>query len=69
MPLTTWEEYEIYKKKYTDLTKELSGCFDDSLYKAGKSPAIDFDASKAQAVCKRFLPYSLADADIEITTP
>ena len=67
MPLTTWEEYESYKKKYIDLTKELAGCFDDTLQKAGASPCLNFDTRKALAVCKRFLSYSQTDAEIEIT--
>jgi hypothetical protein len=66
MPLTTWQEYEAYKEKYTELTKTLAGCFDDTLLKAGASASLDFDTKKALAVCKAFLPYSLENADIEM---
>ena len=30
MPLTTWEEYEEYKKRYIALTERLAACFDDA---------------------------------------
>ena len=65
MPLTTWEEYESYKTKYNELTKKLASCFDDSLMKAGASQSVDFDVKKSLAICRDFLPYSLAKADIE----
>lgn len=65
MPLTTWEEYESYKTKYNELTKKLASCFDDSLIKAGASQSVDFDVKKSLSICREFLPYSLAEADIE----
>ena len=65
MPLTTWEEYESYKTKYNELTKKLASCFDDSLIKAGASQSVDFDVKKSLAICREFLPYSLAESDIE----
>ena len=66
MPLSTWEEYEKYKESYKELTKELAGCFDDSLLKAGGSQAADFDVKKALDICKNYMPYSIQKADIEI---
>lgn len=68
MPLTTWEEYESYKKNYAALTKSLADCFDDSLLKAGASTSLIFDAKKALAACKQFLPYSQTDAEIEVVS-
>lgn len=68
MPLTTWEEYEAYKKRYAELTESLSKCFDGSLFQTGASQSIDFDVKKALAVCKEHLPYSMQNADIEIRT-
>ena len=66
MPLTTWEEYETYKKKYAELTERLSACFDDSLLRAGGSQSADFDARKSLEICREFMPYSMSGADIEI---
>ena len=66
MPLTTWEEYENYKKKYIDLTKELAGCFDDTLQKAGASPVLQFSTGKALAVARNFLPYNQKDTEVEV---
>ena len=66
MPMTTYDELSSYREKYTELTKHLANCFDDSLLKAGASKSVDFDASLALKICRAFLPYKLADTDIEI---
>lgn len=66
MPLTTWEEYEGYKDRYSALVKRLAGCFDDSLAKAGASQSVDFDVKKSLDICRDFMPYSMQDSDIEI---
>ena len=66
MPLTTWEEYEIYKKKYNELTQKLANCFDNTLFKAGASQSVDFDVKKSLEICREHLPYSMKNADIEI---
>lgn len=66
MSLLAFEEYENYKKKFTELTNNLSGCFDDTLLKAGCSQSVDFDVKKSLEICKSFMPYSMKDADIEI---
>lgn len=66
MPLATWEEYEKYKKDYESITGRLAECFDGSLMDAGAAVAVDFDARKALAVCREFMPYSMEGSDIEI---
>ena len=66
MTMTTWEEYETYRKKYNELTQKLAECFDSSLLKAGASQSVDFDVKKALALCREFLPYSMKDTDVEI---
>lgn len=66
MPLTTWEEYEEYKKRYIELTKRLAACFDDTLFKSGGSQSVEFDSAKSLEICREFMPYSMQNADIEI---
>ena len=66
MPLATWEEYEKIKSNYENITRRLAECFDGSLMQAGAAAAVDFDARKALAVCREFMPYSMEGADIEI---
>ena len=66
MPMTTFGEYEAYREKYTRLVEAIQGCFDDSLLRAGGSAEIDFDAKKALAVARDFLPYSMDAAHIAI---
>ena len=66
MPLTTWEEYEEYKKRYIALTERLAACFDDTLFKSGGSQSVEFDSAKSLEICREYLPYSMQKADIEI---
>ena len=63
MPLTTWEEYENYKKKYAELTEKLGNCFDGSLVQSQN--LVYFDVNSAQKICREFMPYALQNADIE----
>jgi|GEM_PF-6139698 hypothetical protein len=66
MPLPAFNEYEDIRSKYENLKKELSECFDSTLYDQGGSTAIDFSVNKALSVCKRFLPYRHEGADVDI---
>lgn len=67
MPMTTFDEYESYKEKYINLVNSLSQCFDASLKNIGAQTAVVFDAKKALAVCKGFMPLSIQSDDVEIT--
>ena len=66
MPISAYNEYECYKRKYGELVERLRDCFDDSLFNAGAQMTIDFDVKKALAICKDFIPYSMTDLEVEV---
>ena len=60
MPLTSFNEYEAVKDRYTELVKNLSALF------TGSESFVSFDATKALSLCRKFIPYQFEKADIEI---
>ena len=66
MPLTSYNEYEEYKSRYEEIVSALAECFDASL--TASNGVVDFDARKALEICKRFMPFSMREADIEVVS-
>ena len=55
MPMTTYEELELYKNKFENITNELKSCIDTQPYDSGVSTMLNFDVSKALENCKKTL--------------
>lgn len=64
IPYTAFNEYETYKDKYSELVKELAGCF--SKKATGIYESCNFDVEKALEIAKAFMPYEMKNLDIEI---
>ena len=47
MPMTTYDELELYKNKFENITNELKSCIDTQPYDSGVSTMLNFDVSKA----------------------
>lgn len=56
MPITTYEEFECYKKRYKELQDELKSCFNTKLFDANAESSIDFDVIKVLNIAKKTLP-------------
>lgn len=56
MPMTTYEEFEQYKKRYKELLDELKSCFNTQLFDTNTEASIDFDVIKALNIAKKTLP-------------
>ena len=66
MPMTTYEELELYKNKFENLTNELKSCIDTQLYDLGVSTTLNFDVSKALEICKKTLSIKYSNIDIDV---
>ena len=66
MPMTTYEELELYKNKFENLTKDLKSCIDTQLYDLGVSTTLNFDVSKALEICKKTLSIKYSNIDIDV---
>ena len=66
MPMTTYEELELYKNKFENITNELKSCIDTQLYDSGVSTMLNFDVSKALEICKKTLSIKYSNIDIDV---
>ena len=66
MPMTTYEELELYKNKFENITNELKSCIDTQPYDSGVSTMLDFDVSKALEICKKTLSIKYSNIDIDV---
>ena len=66
MPMTTYEELELYKNKFENLTNDLKSCIDTQLYDLGVSTTLNFDVSKALEICKKTLSIKYSNIDIDV---
>ena len=66
MPMTTYEELELYKNKFENLTNELKSCIDTQPYHLGVSTTLNFDVSKALEICKKTLSIKYSNIDIDV---
>ena len=66
MPMTTYEELELYKNKFENITNELKSCIDTQPYDSGVSTMLNFDVSKALENCKKTLSIKYSNIDIDV---
>ena len=66
MPMTTYEELELYKNKFENITNELKSCIDTQPYYSGVSTMLNFDVSKALEICKKTLSIKYSNIDIDV---
>ena len=66
MPMTTYEELELYKNKFENITNGLKSCIDTQLYDSGVSTMLNFDVSKALEICKKTLSIKYSNIDIDV---
>ena len=66
MPMTTYDELELYKNKFENITNELKSCIDTQPYDSGVSTMINFDVSKALEICKKTLSIKYSNIDIDV---
>lgn len=66
MPLLTFEELEVYKKKYNDLCESLKSCFNTS---SVDYDCITFDVNKVMLIAKQMLPLKYKDCYINLNLP
>ena len=61
MPMTTFEEFEDYKKRYKELLDSLKSCFNTQRFDADGDSSIDFDVIKVLNIAKKTLPVKYAE--------
>ena len=66
MPMTTYDELELYKNKFEKITNELKSCIDTQPYDSGVSTMLNFDVSKALEICKKTLSIKYSNIDIDV---
>ena len=66
MPMTTYDELELYKNKFENITNELKSCIDTQPYDSGVSTMLNFDVSKALEICKKTLSIKYSNIDIDV---
>ena len=66
MPMTTYDELELYKNKFENITNELKSCIDTQPYDSGVSTMLNFDVGKALEICKKTLSIKYSNIDIDV---
>ena len=65
MPMTSFEELEMYKTKYFELLDELKSCFNTQLVDSKVANCINFETSKALKIAEKALPLKYKGINIE----
>ena len=66
MPMTTYEELELYKNKFENITNELKSCIDTQPYDSGVSTMLNFNVDEALEICKKTLSIKYSNIDIDV---
>ena len=64
MPISSYEELINIKTEYENLVKNISECYDTSLFKMNSAESVRFDYKKAESFLRKFIPYSCRKASI-----